>query len=207
MPTPNWARFTLLLFVAASFVATLFVGILGHGVARYAGIGTIMSLVVLVLLVIDRWAWKWWGVRHLLRVPNLAGTWEVELKSDFKGEGGGLKTIYLVIHQTYSSVTVEVLTDLARSCSEASSLTRRGPRLVLAYLYRAEPEAIRRDGNEPHRGAAELLIETGSELRFAGDYWTDRGNVGRMRSVGWNAQKCGSYAAASQAAFSAWGRA
>jgi hypothetical protein len=202
MPTPNWARFTLLLFVAGSFLVTLLVGVLGQGAARYAGIGTVMSLVVLVLLVINHWAWKWGWVSQILRVPNLEGTWEVELTSDYQGEGGGMKTSYLVVHQTYSTITVEVLTDLGRSCSDASSLSRRGPRTVLTYVYRAEPAVLARSGNEPHRGAAELLIEAGgNELRFEGDYWTDRGNVGRLRSVGWNKDKCGSYASASAASF------
>jgi hypothetical protein len=201
MPTPSWARFTLLLFVGALFLTTLLVGALGDGAARYAGIGAVMSFVVLVLLVIDRWAWKWWGVRHILRVPDLEGTWKVELESGYKGKGGGAKTSYLVVHQTYSSITVEVLTDLGRSCSEASSLTKLGPRLLLAYVYRAEPEAIRRAGNEPHRGAAELLVETKPQIRLEGDYWTDRETVGRVRAVGWNKTKCGSYATASGAVF------
>jgi hypothetical protein len=202
MPTPNWARFTLLLFVAGSFLATLLVGTLGHGTARYAGVGSVMSLVVLVLFAIERWGWKWPGIRDVLRVPNLEGTWEVELESSYPGDGGGTKTCYLVVHQTYSSITVEVLTDLGRSCSEAASLSRRGPQLVLAYVYRAEPEAIRRSGNEPHRGATELLVETQPEIRFEGDYWTDRQTVGRVRSVGWNESKCASFATASEAAFS-----
>jgi SMODS-associating 2TM, beta-strand rich effector domain len=201
MPTPNWTRFILLLFVGGTFIVSLLVGVLGHGVARYAGIGTVMSLVVLVLLVIERWAWRWPGVRAILRMPDLEGTWEVELDSTFGGDGGGSKTIYLVIHQTYSTVVVEVLTNLGRSCSEAASVTKRGPRRILSYVYRAEPEATRRVGNEPHRGAAELLIETDPKLRFEGNYWTDRGTTGTLRASGRNKKKCGSFVTAATAAF------
>jgi hypothetical protein len=201
MPTPNWARFTLLLFVGASFVTTLLVGALGSGVARYAGIGTLMSFVVLVLFVIERWAWKWRGIRRLLRVPDLRGTWRIDLESGYAGDGGGTKTSYLVINQTYSTVTVEVLTDLGRSCSETSSLGKRGPQLFLAYIYRAQPEVIARAGNEPHRGAAELLIESALELRLQGDYWTDRKTFGTIRSTGWNKNKCVSFSTASAATF------
>jgi hypothetical protein len=201
MPTPNWTRFTLLLFVGGTFIVSLLVGVLGQGTARYAGIGTVTSLVVLVLLGIDRRAWRWPGVRSILRMPDLEGTWQVELDSTYGGDGGGAKTIYLVIHQTYSTVTVEVLTDLGRSCSEAASITKRGPRHFLSYVYRAEPEATRRVGNEPHRGAAELTIESGDELRFEGSYWTDRGTTGTLRATAWNKKKCGSFATASAASY------
>lgn len=206
MPTGPWARFTIALFIALSFLASTIGGFAGSNAARYATVGAIMSAVVLILLGIERFAWKWWGFRHVLRVPNLNGTWRVELESSYEGEGGGLQTIYLVIHQSYSTVTVEVLTERARSCSETASLARRGPRIVLAYVYRAEPESLRREGNEPHQGAAELLIETGPPLRFEGDYWTIRKSVGRLRSTGWCKLRCGSFSTASKASFSERGR-
>ena len=76
------------------------------------------------------------------------------------------------------SAKVSALADIEESI--------RGTRIVLAYVYRAESEAIRRGGNEPHRGSAELLIETEPTLAFEGDYWTDRKTVGRLRSIGWN---------------------
>jgi hypothetical protein len=87
------------------------------------------------------------------------------------------------------------------TCSDTASLDKRGPRYWLSYVYRAKPEAIRRAGNELHRGAAELLIETGDRLRFEDDYWTDRGHVGRLRATGWCKTKCGSFATASAASF------
>jgi hypothetical protein len=193
MPTTGWARITILLFVALSFVASLLGASVGHGAAKYATVGAVITGVTLILLVIERWAWRWPGVRSVLRMPDIDGTWRVELESNYAGEGGGEQTIYLVVHQTYSTVVVEVLTARVRSCSDTASLARRGPRFILAYVYRAEPEAIRRDGNEPHRGAAELLIETGKQPRFEGDYWTDRGHVGRLRATGWRKGKCGSF--------------
>lgn len=201
MPTPGWVRVTVALFIALSFLASALGGTAGSNAARYATVGAVMSAVVLILLGIERFAWKWWGFRYILRVPNLNGTWRVELESSFEGEGGGSQTIYLVIHQSYSTITVEVLTERARSCSEAASLSRRGPRIVLAYVYRAESEALRREGNEPHRGSAELLVEAAPTLAFEGDYWTDRRTVGRLRSVGWNKSRCGSFASASAAKF------
>lgn len=201
MPTAAWARVTILIFVALSFLASLLGAAVGHGAARYATAGTVITGVTLILLVIERWAWRWPGVRHFLRVPDLEGTWRVELKSSYEGEGGAEQMIYLVIHQTYSTIVVEVLTARIRSCSDTASLTKRGPRYVLAYVYRAEPSALEREGNEPHRGAAELLIETGERLGFEGDYWTDRKHVGRLRATGWRKQKCGSFATAGSATF------
>jgi hypothetical protein len=201
MPTAAWARVTILLFVALSFLASLLGAAVGHGAARYATAGTVISGVTLILLVIERWAWRWPVIRDLVRVPDLDGTWRVELDSNYAGEGGAQQTIYLVVHQTYSTVVVEVLTARIRSCSDAASLAKRGPRHVLAYVYRAEPEAIRREGNEPHRGAAELLIDTGEGLRFEGDYWTDRGHVGRLRATGWRKERCGSYRTANDGTF------
>ncbi len=201
MPSPNWARVTIFLFVGISFLVSLLGAAVGHGAARYASIGAVVTGVTLILLLIDRWAWRWKGIRRVLRVPDLEGTWRVALESNYEGEGGGEQTVYLVVHQTYSTITVEVLTQRIRSCSDTASLARRGPRHVLAYVYRAEPEAIRREGNEPHRGSAELLIETAPSLRFEGDYWTDRGHVGRLRATGWHKAKCGSFATASAAEF------
>lgn len=197
MPSAAWTRFILLLFVGLSFVASLAAAKVGPGAARWATAGTVITGVTLILLVIDRWLWRVPGIRHLLRVPDLNGTWRVALESSYQGEGGGEQTVYLVVHQIYSAVTVEVLTERVRSCSDTASLSKRGPRWVLAYVYRAEPEAIRREGNEPHRGSAELLVEMKPSLRFDGDYWTDRGHVGRLRATGWNKERFGSFASAS----------
>ena len=201
MPTSGWARITLLLFVGVSFLVSLLGATLGHGAVKYATTGTIITGVTLILLVIERWVWRWPLVRSVLRVPDLGGTWRVELESSWDGDGGGAQTIYVVVHQTYSTVTVEVLTAKARSCSDSANLAKRGPRHVLAYVYRAEPEAIKREGNEPHRGAAELLVETGERPRFEGDYWTDRGHVGRLSATGWRKGTCGSFATASAASY------
>jgi hypothetical protein len=142
IPRGNWARFTILVYVGVSSLATLLVSAIGDGVARYAGIGTLMGGVVVVLFVVDQWAWKAKGIRTLLRKPNLNGTWTVEVRWKAADGEDAAKTAYLVIHQTYSEVAVEVLTDQARSCSDAASVTKRGPRWVLAYVYRAESEAI-----------------------------------------------------------------
>ena len=150
MPTAGWARVTILLFVALSFLASLLGAAVGHGAAKSATAGTVITGVTLILLVIERWAWRWPGMRHVLRMPDVAGTWRVGLESSYQGEGGGAQTIYLVVHQTYSTIVVEVLTARIRSCSDTANLTKRGTRHVLAYVYRAEPSALEREGNEPH---------------------------------------------------------
>lgn len=201
MPSAGWTRFILFLFVGLSFLASILGAAVGHGAARYATAGAVITGITLILLVIDRWAWRWPVARRILRVPDLGGTWRVELESSYEHEGGGAQTIYLIVHQTYSTVAVEVLTRRVRSCSDTASLSKRGPRHVLSYVYRAEPEAIRRAGNEPHRGSAELLIEAGKLLRFEGDYWTDRGHVGRLRAIGWNKERFGSFSTASAASY------
>jgi SMODS-associating 2TM, beta-strand rich effector domain len=199
MPTPGWARFTLALFVGLSFFASLLAGALHLHGGSFAYVGATTSAVVLVLLFIDRWAWKWRGFRKVLRVPDLEGTWKIELESSFNV--GSPVVAYLVVHQTYSTISLTQLTAGATSFSETSDLARRGGWFVLSYVYRAEPEVLKREGNEPHRGAAELVIETQPTLTFAGDYWTDRKTVGRIRAVGWNKQKCGSFGSANQTHF------
>jgi hypothetical protein len=54
----------------------------------------------------------------------------------------------------------------------------------------------KRVGNELHRGAAELLIETDPKLRLERSYWTDRGTTGTLRASGRNKKKCGSFVTA-----------
>jgi len=200
MPSSGWARVTIALFAAfAALFSFLSAQVELGQQGRFAYLGVAASAAVLVLLAIDRWAWRWPVFRSVLRRPDLNGTWEIELASSH--EAAPPKTAYLVIHQTFSTITVEALTDLGRSCSDAASLAKRGPRWFLAYAYRAEPEVLGRKGNEPHRGAAELLVESQPLLRFDGGYWTDRETTGQIRAVGWTRQHCGSFASAERASF------
>jgi hypothetical protein len=179
MPTPFWTRLVI------GLAAALWLGV---ALALKAPVdaswlkpaGVVMSAVVLLLLGFDRWAWRWLPTSVMKR-PKLHGTWKatLEWKAD-DGDGIESKPCFLVVRQTFSTVTVDLLTEVASSQSRSAAIREDNGRCSLWFSYWAAAGALHRDGNAPHRGAAQLVIATKPRTRLEGDYWTERQTRGRI---------------------------
>lgn len=160
---------------------------------------TVVGVLLLLLLVFDIWAWRWrllhgWFVPR----PDLRGTWRVELQSDWKDPvtetGVGPIVAYLVVRQTFSSLSVRMLTAesaselVAAEINKASDGTYR-----LAAVYRNEPKLSFRDRSPIHYGALVLDVQGDPAMDLAGYYWTDRNSRGELRTLARHDSIAGSF--------------
>jgi hypothetical protein len=160
---------------------------------------TVVGVLLLLLVIFDIWAWRWrmlhgWFVPR----PDLRGTWRVELRSEWKNPttntGVGPILAYFVIRQTFSSLSVRMLTAesaselVAADISKASDGTYR-----LAAVYRNEPKLSVRDRSPIHYGAFVLDVQGDPAKGLAGHYWTDRNSCGELRTMARHDSIAGSF--------------
>lgn len=147
-------------------------------------LGAITSAVVVLLLIFDRWAWRWVPVA-IARRPNLQGTWKAHLRYQWpEGSETQTKDCYIVIRQTYSTVTVDMHFDISDSHSRSAAIVETNGRRSLWWSYVSVAHSLEQEGNPPHRGGAELVISPKPKLTLAGDYWTERKTRGRVTTSG-----------------------
>lgn len=150
---------------------------------------TVVGVLLLLLVIFDIWAWRWrlfhgWFVPR----PDLRGTWRVELQSNWKNPetnvGVGPIVAYLVIRQTFSTLSVRMLTAestselVAAEINKASDGTYR-----LVAVYRNEPKLSVRDRSPIHYGAFVLDVQGDPAKDLVGHYWTDRNTRGEVRTL------------------------
>jgi hypothetical protein len=188
MPTPFWTR-VIIGLSAGLWLLIAFVLEVPVEKNWLKALGGIAAAVVAGLLVFDRWAWRWLPVT-LPGHPKLHGTWNATLEFEEMEEGapssGGTvrQDCFLVIRQTYSTVTVNMLFDVSTSESRSAAVCEQNGVLRLWFSYWSAAGALHRDGNAPHRGGAELVISQKPRLSLAGDYWTERRTRGRIETRG-----------------------
>ena len=146
------------------------------------------SLAVLVAVALwgiwDRWMWRASTFQRIQFVPpRIAGTWKGELRSHWTDPDTNArppkKDAYLVVKQTFSSVSVMLLTDESQSQSQ-SVLAKASKINGLSYLYLNEPEMGADEGNHMHRGAAMFRLSDTPVALLRGRYWTDRETKGEL---------------------------
>jgi hypothetical protein len=81
-------------------------------------------------------------------------------------------------------VSVTALLDRSRSRSMSADLVNEKDRWVLYYMYNSVKGTLARGANPPARGAAELLASTEPTTQLEGDYWTEQGTRGQIKTVG-----------------------
>jgi hypothetical protein len=206
MPSSTWTR--VVIFLTAT-LATVFAFLTGADVGAEALLKSVSAVswaVVLLLLIYDRWGWRFWPFRLITSRPVLHGTWKAELRSNWVDPQTGKpippKDVYVVVSQTYSTIAVTMLFDISHSYSMSADIFKLGERQVLAYIYRSEAETLQQQGNPPHRGGAALFISTTPKVSFEGDYWTERLTKGRITSEGYSPKLYDSFADAQNGKFS-----
>jgi hypothetical protein len=183
MPTPGWTR--VVIFLAAGFWLLLtFVLDVPVDTMWLKSLGGIASGVVLVLLAFDSLLWRWLP-EALTRRPVLRGTWRASLQYQWPmDEPQKSKDCYIVIRQTFSKVSVDMLLDISESHSTSADLIERNGRRFLCFSYWSSARTTEREGNPPHRGGAELAVSTKPRTRLEGDYWTERRTIGHISTLG-----------------------
>lgn len=140
--------------------------------------GVAVFVVVGALAIWEKFIWRLPPIQRLKGAPtDISGTWEGTLTSLWVGPGGvtpGPKTVYLVIRQTASTVSVVLLTDESRSHSSLAAVTADVHGNRLDYLFLNSPAAHHEEKSRMHRGATTLDICGRPATGLEGRYWTDR---------------------------------
>jgi hypothetical protein len=182
MPSARWTK--IVIFAAAiTWGFILVVSDKALDAAWAEPLGYAASAVVILLLAFDRWMWRWPLLGRLPGPPDLGGTWKTELRTTFEDRQGEVIECYIVIRQTYSTITISMLFDRSTSHSMSAELHQDG-RWVLYYIYRSDKSALEPSTNPPSRGAAELTVAVSPRNHLEGDYWTDQGTKGHYKTVG-----------------------
>lgn len=166
------------------------VGLWSSGVTPRLSWLRFYSLSVLLAVVLW-WAWEYWMWRFSVFdqvkwvPPRVSGTWKGRLVSVWVDPTSGIrpppKTAYLVIRQTFSTVSAVLLTDEARSRSRLARVGELAGGRALEYMYVGEPSVLVEHRSQMHRGSASLLISGSSPAtRLHGRYWTDRNSKGSL---------------------------
>lgn len=146
----------------------------------------VVGLMVIVLALFDRWLWRL-GFLHpkIISTPVLIGTWKGKILSNWIDPKTGRQIpgidAYLSIKQSYSTITMKLMTEESSSELISGSLQRKKDgTFTLTGIYCNTPGILNRDSSPMHRGALILDICDSDNLRLDGEYWTDRNTKGNI---------------------------
>lgn len=197
MPSSNWTKTIIGLFSAIIFIVSI---LTGESIDQYGfkWISAASSIVILILLLFDRWMWRWPGMRKLSELsghPVIHGTWKTTLAYEKDGNGkSGSLTCYFSIYQTFSTVQVRGFFTTSESYSVSANIDHPQPnQRRLVFAYHSEAPHGKRDQNRPHDGTAILNIIGEPAEALNGSYYTDRGGAGTLKSVEYSRKLSESY--------------
>jgi hypothetical protein len=187
---------TIIIRVVAAVVVVVFVvgtwaqtGRPDLGWLKYFSAAVLASTIILGLF--DLWIWRLSIVQKLPNVPrSVRGTWKGTLTSFWIDPATNArpqpKPVYLVVHQTATTVSVKLFTDESRSASELGKVSAVDNSFVLSYLYLNRPDLRFEHRSRIHHGSVVLDISGRPARRLQGRYWTDRDSKGELDFVEWN---------------------
>ncbi|WP_352231648.1 hypothetical protein [Actinokineospora sp. NBRC 105648] len=150
-------------------------------------------LATIVFALWDLWLWKIRPSQLFPGVPRrIGGTWKGTLTSFWEdpatGRRAAPKTVYLVVRQTASLVSVKLLTNESRSASSLAAVSTVDGTSELAYLYLNRPDPRFEEGSRMHHGSTVLSLSGEPVSRMRGRYWTDRDTRGELNFHQWTAE-------------------
>lgn len=144
-----------------------------------------VGVAVLALVAYERWFWRWPALRGLAHRPDLQGTWAGTLRSSWVNPATAQPVppidIYLAITQSFSTVSLRLLTIESSSVSVASSLApaSNGSPAIVWSTYVNTPGLLIQGRSRTHHGAMRLEAHRAPD-RLTGSYWTDRQTAGEI---------------------------
>jgi hypothetical protein len=120
--------------------------------------------------------------------PNLRGTWALTLHSDWvdsaTGHGRGPIEAYVVIRQTYSSISLRLMTAESESKMLGTDIVEfPDGRYVVTGVYQNLPRLSLQHRSRTHNGAILLNVRGAPPESIDGTYWTDRKTQGEIMST------------------------
>lgn len=146
-------------------------------------VSTTISINIILWMLFIAWAWKWkifypW----LVPFPNLSGSWDGRIKSNWKEEKLEAIPIEVSITQNFFNIQVRIKTKESRSYSIGASFDIDNERgfQQLIYTYLNTPKAGVRERSEIHYGSTILNFDGFKVTKMDGEYWTDRETTGEI---------------------------
>lgn len=153
----------------------------------FAPVGAAGALASVLVLWFDHQLWRIPRIgRRLSKRPDIRGTWRGRLASEWINPETQERIppdpeVYLVVRQTFWSVTANLMTKESKSCSTTATIEDDGcGQYQLVAQYRNTPRASVRDRSEVHHGSFKLDIGGEPTDRLEGYYWTDRKTMGEL---------------------------
>jgi hypothetical protein len=148
----------------------------------------VVTVFVVLRFLFTKWFWRWrWFKGWLIQFPDLQGTWEGELESTWenpetKQRPAAIK-IFLVIRQTFSTITCTLFTKESVSYSKAAQIAKdeEADAISLSFSYTNRSKATIRERSAIHDGAAHLRVVSIPSQMLEGEYWTSRCTTGDMK--------------------------
>lgn len=171
------------------------------------------SLAVIIILffnAFDRWLWRIPPVARSLHYPVLWGTWKSQLKSSWidhsTGQGVELIDVLLVIRQTYSTVSMRLMTKESSSRSLVAPLEAPSDDVArISSTYQNIPGLLIQGRSRIHHGSLMLEVHGSPVNRLTGSYWTDRDTKGALLLESRLPKVCTNFEEASEAMWVASG--
>jgi hypothetical protein len=144
-----------------------------------------VAVVVVIFEVFDHWAWRWGPIPRVVGRPLLRGTWRGVVASTWidptTGQTVDPREAFLVVRQTYSTISTRLLTKESKSQSLAASIDApRGDAAAVHWTYLNRPRLPLQGRSRIHHGAAVLEVHGSPPARLTGWYWTDRNTTGEL---------------------------
>lgn len=145
-------------------------------------VGALPLVCTTLFTVFDRWVWHWKWLLPFVGRPWLGGTWSGKLTS-YRTDDEGKATeseheIKLRISQTFTTLSVSMMTGESKSRSLACQVKKEGDGFVVFYQYDNNPELRVRSRSPRHWGAVVIELNEYSPLELNGEYWTNRDSKG-----------------------------
>ncbi len=189
----NRLHLSAILLLAAALWGTL---LLLEGVAVHSAwlrpFSTVVGVLLLLLVAFDLWAWRLRFLRGwFVPRPDIRGTWHVELRSDWKdpatNEVVAPITAYLVVRQTFSSLSMRLVTSESASELVGAQITKAEDGTYrVTGVYRNEPKLSVRERSPIHYGAIVVDVLGDPVKELVGYYWTYRSTRGEIRTLARN---------------------
>lgn len=176
---------TIVGIASVIWLALSIVGAVNGGPAAILVLSDLIPTLLIGVSLFERWGWRWSRLHpHIVGQPVVHGTWRGDLESFWKNDAGAsppVKTVYLSIRQTLTTVLVRLMTDESASDQMAGSV-QKGPsgNWVISYTYANTPKLGLRKQSPLHLGGAALTIYGEPPTRIEGEYWTDRDSKGTL---------------------------
>jgi hypothetical protein len=196
---------TILLIASILWGLLLIIGGVAVDVFWLRYLSIVSGGLLALIAAFDRWLWRLPVLRGwFVKRPDISGTWQAKVISNWVDPktGNNIQPIscYMIIWQTYSSISLRLITSESASELIGSEIVlhQDGMFRVVA-IYKNEPKQMSRDHSSIHYGAMLLQCTGPIPNLVKGNYWTDRKTYGEIELYNRRRQIYPDYEAATQA--------